>query len=243
MTAAVLHPGVLQRSGLHVPGLRCDTRLVRLLFLLTAICAVLIAQDYRGPIPVIEDTPGLPRVLLIGDSISIGYSLPVRKLLAGKANVHRITGNAGPSSNGVFLMDTWLGKNKWDVIHFNFGLHDLKRLEDGKHQVPLDSYERNLRLIVQRLKRTGARLVWASTTPVPEGKVSPPRAPADVAAFNAAAARIMHENDVAVNDLYTFSLGRLSKIQQPVNVHFTPSGSELLAKQVARAIEQVLVKN
>jgi acyl-CoA thioesterase-1 len=196
----------------------------------------------QAPVPSVEDTPGLPRVLLIGDSISIGYTLPVRTLLAGKANVHRINGNAGPTSNGVFLIDTWLGKDKWDVIHFNFGLHDLKRLDDGKHQIPLDSYERYLRLIVQRLKRTGARLIWASTTPVPEGKVSPPRVPADVIAYNAAAARIMKENGITTNDLYSFALPILSEIQHPANVHFTPAGSERLAKEVAGAIERALAK-
>lgn len=215
---------------------------MRLFVLLTACCAALCGQDYRGPIPPIEDAPGLPRVLLIGDSISIGYTIPVRKLFAGKANIHRIEGNAGPSSNGVFLIETWLGKQKWDVIHFNFGLHDLKRLDDGKHQVPIESYERYLGLIVQRLKRTGARLIWATTTPVPEGKVSPPRVPADVAAYNTAAARVMKENGVPVDDLYTFASGRLGEIQIPVNVHFTPKGSELLGKQVALVIEQALPK-
>ena len=213
---------------------------MRLILLLTAICTVLTAQDYRGPIPEIEDTPGLPRVLLIGDSISIGYTVPVRKLLAGKANVHRISGNAGPSSNGVFLIDTWLGKAKWDVIHFNFGLHDLKRLEDGKHQVPIESYERYLRLIVQRLKQTGARLIWATTTPVPDAKVSPPRVSGDVSVFNAAAARVMKEHEVTIDDLYGFALPRLGEIQQPANVHFTPAGSEALAKQVVSVIEPAL---
>jgi acyl-CoA thioesterase-1 len=212
---------------------------VRLLFL---FIAALNGQDYRATIPAADDTPGLPRVLLIGDSISIGYTLPVRKLLTGKANIHRITGNAGPSSNGVFLIDTWLGKNKWDIIHFNFGLHDLKRLDDGKQQVPLDAYERFLRLIVQRLKRTGAQLIWASTTPVPDAKVSPPRVPGDVIAYNAKAARIMEKNGVVVDDLYAFALPRLSEIQQPANVHFTPAGSELLATQVAAAIQQAMVK-
>jgi acyl-CoA thioesterase-1 len=126
------------------------------------------------------------------------------------------------------------------VIHFNFGLHDLKRLDDGKHQVPIDSYERYLRLIVQRLKRTNARLIWATTTPVPDAKVSPPRVAADVGAFNAVAARVMKEHEVRIDDLYSFALPRLSEIQQPANVHFTPAGSELLARQVAEAIEQAL---
>jgi lysophospholipase L1-like esterase len=210
---------------------------VRFLFLLLAACAALSAQN---PVPTTQDLPGLPRVLLIGDSISIGYTVPVQKLLQGKANVHRINGNAGPSSNGVFLIDSWLGKDKWDVIHFNFGLHDLKRLDDGKHQVPPEAYQRYLGLIVQRLKRTGARLVWASTTPVPEGKVNPPRTPADVPVYNSLAARIMKENNISVDDLYTFALPRLAEIQTPVNVHFTAAGSELLAKQVAAAIEHAL---
>lgn len=212
---------------------------MRLLVLVAAACTALMAQT---PTAAVEDTPGLPRVLLIGDSISIGYTLPVRTLLAGKANVHRITGNAGPSSNGVFLIDTWLGKDNWDVIHFNFGLHDLKRLDDGKHQIPLDSYERYLRLIVQRLKRTGARLIWASTTPVPDAKVSPPRVPGDVVAYNAAAARVMKENGIGTNDLYSFALPILTEIQSPANVHFTRAGSEQLAEQVAVAIERALKK-
>lgn len=214
---------------------------MRIVLLLTAICAGLAAQD--GASPAIEDTPGLPRVLLIGDSISIGYTPAVKQLLKGKANVHRIDGNAGPASNGVFLIDTWLGRNKWDVIHFNFGLHDLKRLEDGGHQVPLQSYERYLRLIVQRLKKTGARLIWASTTPVPDAKVSPPRVSGDVLAYNAAAADIMNENGISVNDLYGSAFPKLKEIQRPANVHFTETGSAYLAQYVSRAIEQALAEN
>ena len=104
--------------------------------LLLAACAA--AQNGPEFAPV-EDTPGLPRVLLIGDSISIGYTLPVRELLKGKANVHRIPGNGGPTTNGLKNLDEWLA-GKWDVIHFNFGLHDLKIGDDGSRQVPLEQY-------------------------------------------------------------------------------------------------------
>ncbi|MBL8830542.1 MAG: SGNH/GDSL hydrolase family protein, partial [Planctomycetaceae bacterium] len=102
----------------------------------------------------IVDEPGLPRVLLIGDSISIGYTLPTRELLKGKANLHRIPTNGGPTTNGLANIDKWLGDSKWDVIHFNWGLHDLKYIDEkagrvdpakGKIQVPLDQYESNLR--------------------------------------------------------------------------------------------------
>ncbi|MFN4258079.1 MAG: SGNH/GDSL hydrolase family protein [Gemmataceae bacterium] len=189
----------------------------------------------QSPLTPITDDPKLPRVLLIGDSISIGYTLPTRNLLEGKANVHRIPENGGPTINGLAKIDKWLGDGKWDVIHFNWGLHDIK-MDTGKHQVPIEQYEKNLRELVQKLKRTNARLVWASTTPVPDAKVSPPRRPADVVAYNAVAKKIMEENGVAINDLYAFALPRLEKIQRPANVHFTDAGSQALAEGVARSI-------
>ena len=80
----------------------------------------------------VVDDPKLPRVLLIGDSISMGYTVPVRNLLKGKANVHRIMENGGPTTNGLAKIKLWLGNSKWDVIHFNFGLHDLKLVAAGQ---------------------------------------------------------------------------------------------------------------
>ena len=187
----------------------------------------------------VTDVAGLPRVLLIGDSISIGYTVAVRELLAGKANVHRPPTNCGPTIRALEQLDAWLGTGPWDVIHFNFGLHDLKVMEDGKHQVPLDQYEQNLRQIVQRLKKTNAKVIWCSTTPVPESS-SPPRHNADVLAYNAAAKKIADEYGLASDDLYAFALPQVDKIQLPSNVHFTPDGSRVLAKQVAESIGQVI---
>ena len=101
----------------------------------------------------------LPRVLLIGDSISIGYTPPVRELLKGKANVHRIPTNGGPTTNALRNLKVWLGTGKWDVIHFNFGIHD--------RATPLADYTQRLEQLVERMKKTGAKLVWASTMPIP----------------------------------------------------------------------------
>ena len=180
----------------------------------------------------------LPRVLIIGDSISVGYTPAVQQELAATAEVIRIGENGGPTSNGVAKLDNWLGSGKWDVVHFNFGLHDLKRMENGEPQVALPDYEKNLQAIVARLKGTGAKLVWASTTPVPEGKVSPPRVPADVIRYNDAALRVMREQGVAINDLYAHALPNLAHWQQPVNVHYTAAGSAALAEKVIVAIRE-----
>ena len=193
----------------------------------------------------IQEVPGLPRALLIGDSISIGYTLPTRALLKGKANLHRIPTNGGPTTRGLAMLDSWLGEGKWDVIHFNWGLHDMKymgpkgRLDlGGKQQVPPDPYDKNLRELVKRLRRTGAKLIWASTTPVPQGAAG--RKNGDAARYNEIARKIMAENGVAINDLYAFALPKLKEIQRPRNVHFTPDGSKALAEQVAAAILKAL---
>lgn len=209
-----------------------------------ALVGATMAQDKKKVDPAfdpVKDDPKLPRVLIIGDSISIGYTPATRKLLAGKANVHRIMENGGPTDNGTAKIKKWLGESKWDVIHFNWGLHDIK-LGTGKHQVPIDQYEKNLRDLVKIMKATNAKLIWATTTPVPEGKTNPPRKNSDVVEYNKVAKKIMDENGVAINDLYAFALPQLEKIQLPVNVHFTAKGSEALADRVAAAIEKALVK-
>jgi lysophospholipase L1-like esterase len=186
------------------------------------------------------DDPKLPRVLLIGDSISIGYTAATRTALAGKANVHRIPTNGGPTTRGVQSIDAWLGDSKWDVIHFNWGLHDLKYIGEKK-QVSLADYDKNMRKLVARMKKTGATLVWCNTTPVPEG-VKPPRKNAEVLEYNAVAAKIMTEEKIATDDLYTFANDRLEKIQRPKNVHFSGTGSKVLASQVGKSILQALEK-
>jgi len=174
----------------------------------------------------VKEDPDLPRVLIIGNSISIGYTANVREQLKGKANVHRIPENAGDTWRGLEKLSSWLGQGHWDVIHFNWGLHDLKHWKNGKldlsgEQVStLAEYEKNLETLVTRLKATGAKLIWASTTPVPEG--SQGRIKGDDIRFNQVAEKV------------------LERYQRPKNVHFTAEGSEFLGKRVAEVILDML---
>jgi len=187
----------------------------------------------------IEDEPGLPRVLLVGDSISIGYTLPTRDLLKGRANVHRIPTNGGPTSKGLEGIDSWLGDGKWDVIHFNWGLHDIRYMDNGEKQVSPEDYDKNLRELVEKMKASGATLIWAATTPFPQG-VTPKRVPEECVEYNRIAEKIMKDNDIMIDDLYSYALPHLKEWQLPQNVHFTPDGSKELAKQVAATIEKAL---
>lgn len=194
----------------------------------------------RAAFQFVEDDPDLPRVLLIGDSISIGYTVPVRELLAGKANVHRVPENAGDTSRGLERLDMWLGEKPWDVIHFNWGLHDLKRMKGGNLDVSgeqvssPEEYQKNLEELVTRLKKSGAKLIWASTTPVPEGAGG--RTKGDEVKYNQVAAEVMQKHGIAINDLYSFALSRLDEIQMPQNVHFHEEGSKALGEEVAKSI-------
>lgn len=230
---------------------------------LTALCfallmtTTLVAADKPGKWAETPD-PKLPNVLILGDSISIGYTLQVRELLKGKANVfrpHTADGNkpenCSGTTKGVESIDRWIGDRKWDVIHFNWGLHDLKHVTEpggntvsNKAQDPVqatvDQYAANLEKIVERLDKTGAKLIFATTTPVVPKTTGPLREPDSPPKYNAAALKIMKEHGVAVNDLFAFCDPQIEKLQRPKNVHFTDAGSQALAEQVAKAIQAQL---
>jgi len=196
----------------------------------------------------------LPKVLILGDSISIGYTNQVRKGLMGTANVIRPKANCGDTSIGLAHIDQWLGKEKWDVIHFNWGLWDLcyrnpkaktqgnRDKIDGKLSVPIPEYEKNLETLVLRLKQTGATLIFATTTVVPDGEVG--RVPGDEVKYNAAAEGVMKRHGVLIDDLYatTRSFGP-EMFSGPGDVHYTPQGYQKLAAQVVTKVTEALSSN
>jgi len=175
----------------------------------------------------VADDPDTPRVLLIGDSVSRAYTQTVRKELTGKANVHRAPANCGPTSTGLKKIGVWLGDGKWDVIHFNFGIHDRK--------TPIADYTSRLEQLIARMKETGATLIWANTTPLPDvpGKWSA----ASVIERNAAAAEVMAKHDIAIDDLFAAISPRLAELQNPEDCHFNGEGNTFLGQTVARFLE------
>ncbi len=94
----------------------------------------------------------LPKVLLLGDSIRLGYAPLVAKKLDGVAEVVSPKENGGDSANTLKLLDGWLAAGKPVVVHVNCGLHDLKfGKKTNAFQVPPDDYEKNLKAIVGKL--------------------------------------------------------------------------------------------
>ncbi len=217
----------------------------------------LAAVGARLPRPNPAHRP-LPRVLLLGDSISMGYHEDVKRLLRGEAEVFRPMRNFNDAENcagtdhGLRRIEAWLTAEggRWDVIHANFGLHDLKHVQPGtgansndpSHppQTPVDEYEKQLDTLVAAMVKTGATVVLATTTPVPDGPVRPFRAPADVARYNAALVAVAARHGCAVNDLDGTVRDRLGELQRRADVHFTPAGSRVLGEAVAARIRQSL---
>ena len=196
-----------------------------------------------------------PSVLIIGDSISKGYGPTVIEKLKSEATVVVPDANCGSTRIGLRDLEKWLGDTRWDVIHFNFGLHDLgfrfdndtNRNEKGEYATPfngghqnvsLGEYQRNLKMLCTSLKRTGARLIFATTTPVSadlHSYIKDSEIP-----YNEVALKVMREEGIPVNDLWRFSKPIIESLQIPGDPHFTSKGSKVLGEEVARSIRGVL---
>ena len=184
----------------------------------------------------------LPNVLILGDSISLGYTPFVVANLAGKANVWRPETNCGSTLVYLEHLDEWLGDREWDVVHFNCGLHDINRKNneaiggvEGKRRVSLDEYAANLAGIADRIKSSAKIAIWASTTPVPSEAAS--RNPGDEIEYNAGAERLMRDRNIEINDLHAFISPFTPECHPSLNnVHYTEEGYGKLGDEVAAVI-------
>ena len=214
----------------------------------TRTLAVLAAVLTACVVSAAAEPSRQPRVLLIGDSIAGYYRPYVADFLKDRVNVD-YSGNIGDTRNGLERIDGLIAKGPWDVIHFNWGLHDVKPVTGRRNNVPLEDYVKNLRELVKRMKATKARLIFATTTPVGPRAA---RRNEDVVRYNAAALEVMKEEKIAVDDLYAVAAPIREKIQHTDNVHFKPyykdpppqnddeNGCKILGKAVADSILKVL---
>ncbi|MFN5022128.1 MAG: SGNH/GDSL hydrolase family protein [bacterium] len=185
-------------------------------------------------------------VLIIGDSISIGYTPFIKTALSPNVEVAHNPGNGGSTLRGMESMDKWLDNRDWDVIVFNFGLHDMVHKDSsGKYDVvngtiavPLKEYRKNLEAIADKLNETTAKVIFVTTTMVPEGASG--RKTASVPAYNEVALKVMKKKNIQVVDLYQPSLEIHPLNSKPKDVHYTPKGYEQLASIVVAAIRNAL---
>ncbi|MET2985749.1 SGNH/GDSL hydrolase family protein [Aureibaculum conchae] len=190
-----------------------------------------------------------PKILIIGDSISIGYTPFVKEHFGDRAMISHNPGNAQHTGTGLEKITEWIGAEQWDIIQFNWGLWDLcYRHPDSKVQGNRDKvngqltysvvdYTANLDSIVSTLKKkTKAKLIFVTTSYVPENEAG--RFKSDAIKYNNAAKSIMKKHSIIVNDIYEQSkqihkeFGKGSD-----NVHYTKEGYQKLGKLVTDFLE------
>ena len=169
----------------------------------------------------------LPRVLLVGDSICNGYQGEVCRLLNGKMNVsYWISSYCVTSPNYMKFLSLYLDEAKYDVVHFNNGLHSL--------QTPTEAYAKCVRSAMEliRSKQPQAKIVWCSSTPLKDADKT-----AKAKELNEAAAKVVAEiGGIETNDLFAL----LDPLDREANwrdvFHHTKETCKKEAKQVADAV-------
>lgn len=187
------------------------------------------------------------KVILIGDSIRMGYQKFVQELLANEAEVWAPEQNGGTSQNVLKHLDEWALGREPDVIHLNCGLHDIKKaFGSDQANIPLDQYRASLEGIFRSLlAESQAKVIWALTTPVNEAwhheRKGFDRFERDVDAYNRASLEIANRLKVPVNDLFSVVMkAGKDRLLSPDGVHFTEEGSRLLAAAVADFVRRHL---
>ena len=213
------------------------------------VIAILLAVHLNG------DEKALPRVLILGDQIYQQPASELRKELKGKAEVHCPRMEPGVVWNSVTalqLLEQQLGEGRWDLIHFNCGLGDLihrvpgvkafrvmPRHAGGIRTTAPEQYEKNLHALVTRLKTTGAKLVWGSTTPIRHSSTNVFEKGTEIS-YNAIAAKVMAKHGIPTNDMYTFVKG-LIDMKKPAGHGADPFFFD--RKPIHPPLREVLRKN
>ncbi|WP_282072500.1 SGNH/GDSL hydrolase family protein [Polaribacter atrinae] len=190
-----------------------------------------------------------PKILIIGDSISIGYTPFVKKHFFDKATVFHNAGNAQHTGTGLKKIEEWLGDKHWDIIQFNWGLWDLcyrhpdskeygKRDKiHGKPEFTIDEYASNLDSLVAIIKKkSNAKLIFVTTTYVPKDETG--RYESDVEKYNDAAKLVMKKHNISVNDIYEQSISIHNRYGNgSKDVHYTTNGYNKLSELIIEFIE------
>jgi isoamyl acetate esterase len=178
-------------------------------------------------------------VLLIGDSIRMGYQPFVAEALNGRLNITGPLENCETSRKCLKFADDWLSAANSDVVHVNCGLHDI-RIDPGapSNQVGIDEYRDNVKQLLITLARRVPRIIWATMTPVNDEwhtrNKDSRRTTEDVKAYNATACSVAVSLGVEINDLCRFVETRNPLgLWEADGLHFNETGYRLLGGAVA----------
>ena len=189
----------------------------------------------------------MKNVLLIGDSIRMGYDKVIKKALEGKANVVFPEGNCQFAAYVFRYFHEWFSGvdgRDFDVIHWNAGLHDVLRLFGEEPNTRLDVYEHYIERTCLRIKKLcpNAKVIFATSTSVVSEKMQKDfmRYNEDIELYNQAAVRIVTKHGFEVNDLYTLSKSLPDEARSDAVHFYTDMGTEAFARKVLECINKAL---
>lgn len=188
-----------------------------------------------------ENVSSLPEMLLIGDSIRLGYCGAVEEALCGMAEVKWPVENCQSSQNILISLARWRGLVAAPkVVHFNCGHWDAAHWDgDAEPLTSVDEYARNVRKIIHRIRRywPEAKIVFATTTAMnPSGAQGRnPRTTESIRIYNAAAVKVAQEEGVSVNDLFAIT-EKWPASDYADYCHFTKEAAKRLGGLVANRI-------
>ena len=181
----------------------------------------------------------MKNLLLIGDSIRMGYDKSVKKTLEGKANVIFPEENCRFAAYVLRNFHEYLKDIKGediDVIHWNAGLWDCLRLFEEEPHTPVDVYSYYIERICIRIKKIcpNARVIFATSTKVLSEKMSKDfkRYNEEIEKYNEAAIGIVKKYGFKINDLYALSVTLPEEAHSDAVHYYTPAGTEAFTNQV-----------
>ena len=189
----------------------------------------------------------MKRVLLLGDSIRLGYCEKVGELLKGKAEV------CWPQENCRFALYAVVSMNNLayevgnadtvDVVHWNCGQWDVAQFGAlGRPLMSVEEYSDALKRVHERIRQVfpNAKIIFALTTPLCDDiPLSAPRTTEDVIRYNEAARKVMDELNVPIDDLFEAAKEIPDELYAD-GVHYKPEGYQVLAEAVVRALENYI---
>lgn len=180
----------------------------------------------------------MKNVLLLGDSIRIGYDKSVRKTLEGIANVHFPEENCRFAAYLLRYLHEYIEAAGCppDVIHWNAGLWDCLRLMQEEPHTPIPVYQYYLDRLCSRIRKLcpNAKVIFATSTAVLSEKmdINFKRYNEEIAEYNKAALEVVEKYGFTVNDLFPTSIALPEAAHSDPVHYYTPMGTEAFTKQV-----------
>jgi hypothetical protein len=180
------------------------------------------------------------KILLIGDSIRMSYQARVKEKLLGAADVVAPEENCRFAKYSLWNFCTWVAElGQPDIIHWNNGIWDAYHLNaDIGVFTPLDEYKTYLKRLLKEMRKTGAKIIWATTTAVNDQCGVCNNAEIDL--YNAEAVKLMQAEGLEINDLNRLIKANIAGYIAEDGVHLTPDGIEVCAAACATVLARQL---